>query len=54
LQENEAALLRIQDPGLVLHHMKAAAAGVHNRDALMEVRAVVASRDGANSVCENR
>jgi hypothetical protein len=37
LQENQAALLRIQDPGGVLRHMKAAAAAKHDRDALMEV-----------------
>ena len=41
LQDNEAALLRIQDPGMVLRHMKGAAAGVHDRDALMEVSTVV-------------
>ena len=32
-------LLRLQDPGGVLRHMKAAAAAKHDRDALMEVPA---------------
>lgn len=37
LQENQSALLALDDAGLVLQHMKKAAAGAHHRDALMEV-----------------
>lgn len=36
-QENQAALLALDDAGLVLQHMKKAAT-VHDRDGLMEVR----------------
>lgn len=37
-QENQAALLALDDAGSVLQHTRKAAAGAHDRDGLMDVR----------------
>ena len=50
-QENEAARLSLDDAGLILRHMKSAAAGAHDRDALMEVNVVVFSCDCGSMTC---
>lgn len=41
LKTNEAALMQIGDAGSVLHHLRAANASIHDRDALMTVRSAV-------------